>query len=77
MENIIEVILRVEANSRLSEFMNRVKKELEGKYDEEKDILKLRDFSRKGNQIHLVYEVLKGKEFSSPIKEVGGWKGLK
>jgi len=71
MENIIEVILRVEANSLLSEFMNRVKKELEGKYDEEKDILKLRDFSRKGNQIHLVYEVLKGKEFSSPIKEVG------
>ena len=72
MDSIIEIVLKVEGNSPLSEFMKRVAKELEGKYDKHKDILKLRDFSRKDNQIHLIYEVFKGKEFSSPIKEVGG-----
>jgi hypothetical protein len=69
MDNIIEVVLKVEGNPPLSELVNRVTKELEGKYEKDKDILNLRDFSRKASQIRLIYEVFKGKESSSPIKE--------
>jgi len=78
MENRIKVDLSVEYKSLFSELMDRVNRELEGKYNKDKDILKLNKFSREGDQIHLVYEVIKGgavrpkKEFSSPYKEMGG-----
>jgi len=78
MDNRIEVDLEVESQSLFSEIMERVNRELEGKYNKDKDILKLNKFTRKGNEIHLVYEVIKGgavrpkKEFSSPYKEMGG-----
>lgn len=76
MDNIIEVVLKVEGNPPLSELVNRVTKELEGKYEKDKDILNLRDFSRKASQIRLIYEVFKGKESSSPIKEGCKWTEL-
>ena len=74
----MEVDLKVEGTYLFSELMNKVTSKLEGKYDKDKDILKLKEFSNECNQIHLVYEVIKGgairpkKEFSSPYKEMGG-----
>jgi len=82
MENAMEVDLSVEDKFPFSEIMDKVTTELEGRYDKDKDALKLKEFSRKGTQIHLVYEVIKGgairpkKEFSSPYKELGGRKPI-
>jgi len=78
MENAMKVDLNVEGEFLFSELMDKVTTELEGQYNKDKDALKLKEFSREGNQIHLVYEVIKGgavgpkKEFSSPYKELGG-----
>ncbi|SPD75078.1 hypothetical protein PITCH_A420039 [uncultured Desulfobacterium sp.] len=82
MENNMEVALNVEGKYPFSELMNRVTNELEGRYNKDKDAIKLKEFSKDGNQIHLVYEVIKGgairpkKEFSSPYKELGGRKPI-
>lgn len=82
MENAMEVDLSVEDKFAFSEIMDKVTAELEGRYDKDKDALKLKEFSREGTQIHLVYEVIKGgairpkKEFSSPYKELGGRKPI-
>ena len=76
----MEVALKLEEEYLFSDLMNKVTSELEGKYDKDKDALKLKEYSKEGNQIHLVYEVIKGgairpkKEFSSPYKELGGRK---
>ena len=80
METTMEVALKLEEEYLFSDLMNKVTSELEGKYDKDKDALKLKEYSKEGNQIHLVYEVIKGgairpkKEFSSPYKELGGRK---
>ena len=82
MENDMEVALNVEGKYPFSELMNKVTNELEGRYNKDKDAIKLKEFSKDGNQIHLVYEVIKGgairpkKEFSSPYKELGGRKPI-
>jgi hypothetical protein len=82
MENNMEVALNVEGKYPFSELMNKVTNELEGRYNKDKDAIKLKEFSKDGNQIHLVYEVIKGgairpkKEFSSPYKELGGRKPI-
>lgn len=82
MENDMEVALNVEGKYPFSELMNKVTTELEGRYNKDKDAIKLKEFSKDGNQIHLVYEVIKGgairpkKEFSSPYKELGGRKPI-
>ena len=76
----MEVALKLEEEYLFSDLMNKVTSELQGKYDKDKDALKLKEYSKEGNQIHLVYEVIKGgairpkKEFSSPYKELGGRK---
>jgi hypothetical protein len=78
MENTMKVDLKVEGKYLFSDLMSKVTSELEGKYNKDKDSIKLNKFSREGNQIHLVYEVIKGgavqpkREFSSPYKEMGG-----
>ncbi len=78
----MEVALNVEGKYPFSELMNKVTNELEGRYNKDKDAIKLKEFSKDGNQIHLVYEVIKGgairpkKEFSSPYKELGGRKPI-
>jgi hypothetical protein len=80
METTMEVALKLDEEYLFSDLMNKVTSELEGKYDKDKDALKLKEYSKEGNQIHLVYEVIKGgairpkKEFSSPYKELGGRK---
>ncbi|MCP4624045.1 MAG: hypothetical protein GY850_10995, partial [bacterium] len=62
--------------------INKITAELEGKYNKNKDALKLKEYSKEGDLIHLVYEVIKGgatqteKGFSSPYKEVGGRKPI-
>ncbi len=82
MENTMEVSLDLKDEYQLSELMKKVTAELEGKYNKEKDALKLKKYSKEGNRIHLVYEIIKGgviqseKEFSSPYKEVGGRKPI-
>jgi hypothetical protein len=82
MENNMEVALNVEGKYPFSELMNKVTNELEGRYNKDKDAIKLKEFSKDGNQIRLVYEVIKGgairpkKEFSSPYKELGGRKPI-
>ena len=82
MENNMEVALKFEDEYVFSDLMNKVTSELEGKYNKDKDALKLKEFSKDGTQIHLVYEVIKGgairpkKEFSSPYKELGGRKPI-
>jgi hypothetical protein len=82
METTMEVALNLEEEYLFSDLMNKVTTELEGKYDKDKDALKLKEYSKKGSQIHLVYEVIKGgairpkKEFSSPYKELGGRKPI-
>ena len=78
----MEVALKLEEEYLFSDLMNKVTAELEGKYDKDKDALKLKEYSKDGSQIHLVYEVIKGgairpkKEFSSPYKELGGRKPI-
>ncbi len=78
----MEVALNLEEEYHFSDLMNKVTAELEGKYDKDKDALKLKEYSKEGTQIHLVYEVIKGgairpkKEFSSPYKELGGRKPI-
>lgn len=78
----MEVALNVEGKYPFSELMNKVTNELEGRYNKDKDAIKLKEFSKDGNQIRLVYEVIKGgairpkKEFSSPYKELGGRKPI-
>ncbi len=78
----MEVAVNLENECPFSDLMNKVTTELEGKYDKDKDALKLKEYSKKGTQIHLVYEVIKGgairpkKEFSSPYKELGGRKPI-
>jgi len=42
--------------------VNRGTKELKRKYEKDKDILKLRDFSSKAIQIRLIHEVFKGRK---------------
>jgi hypothetical protein len=82
MESIMDVALVLKNECAFSDLMSKVTTELEGKYDKDKDALKLKEFSKKGAQIHLVYEVIKGgairpkKEFSSPYKELGGRKPI-
>jgi len=81
-ENIMEVALDFKDERVFSDLMDKVTAELEGKYNKDKDALKLKEFSKEGTQIHLVYEVIKGgairpkKEFSSPYKELGGRKPI-
>ncbi len=78
----MEVAMNLENEYEFSKLMNKVTAELEGKYNKDKDALKLKEFSKEGNLIHLVYEVIKGgairpkKEFSSPYKELGGRKPI-
>ncbi len=78
----MEVALNLEGGYHFSELMNKVTTELEGRYNKDKDAIKLKEFSKEGNMIHLVYEVIKGgairpkKEFSSPYKEMGGRKPI-
>ena len=78
----MEVSLDLKDEYQFSELMRKVTAELEGKYNKDKDALKLKEYSKEGSQIHLVYEVIKGgairpkKEFSSPYKEVGGRKPI-
>ena len=78
----MEVALNLEKECPFRELMTQVTTELEGKYDKDKDALKLKKFAKKGTQIQLVYEVIKGgairpkKEFSSPYKELGGRKPI-
>ena len=78
----MEVALNLEEEYLFSDLMNKVTAELEGKYDKDKDALKLKEYSKEGTQIRLVYEVIKGgairpkKEFSSPYKELGGRKPI-
>jgi len=78
----MEVALKLEEEYLFSDLMHKVTAELEGKYDKDKDALKLKEYSKEGSQIHLVYEVIKGgairpkKEFSSPYKELGGRKPI-
>ena len=78
----MEVHLDLKDAYQLSELINKITDELEGKYNKDKDALKLKEYSKEGNQIHLVYEVIKDvatqteKEFSSPYKEVGGRKSI-
>jgi hypothetical protein len=82
MEKNMEVAFNLENECAFSDLMDKVTSELEGKYDKDKDALKLKEFSKKGTKIHLVYEVIKGgairpkKEFSSPYKELGGRKPI-
>jgi hypothetical protein len=82
METTMEVALNLKEEYLFSDLMNKVTAELEGKYDKDKDALKLKEYSKEGTQIHLVYEVIKGgairpkKEFSSPYKELGGRKPI-
>ncbi len=78
----MDVTMNLENEYEFSKLMNKVTTELEGKYNKDKDALKLKEFSKEGNLIHLVYEVIKGgairpkKEFSSPYKELGGRKPI-
>lgn len=78
----MEVALNFEDEYIFSDLMDKVTAELEGKYNKDKDALKLKEFSKEGTQIRLVYEVIKGgairpkKEFSSPYKELGGRKPI-
>ena len=78
----MEVSLDFKDERVFSDLMDKVTAELEGKYNKDKDALKLKEFSKEGTQIHLVYEVIKGgairpkKEFSSPYKELGGRKPI-
>ncbi len=78
----MEVALKLKNECAFADLMSQVTNELEGKYDKDKDALKLKEFTKKGAQIHLVYEVIKGgairpkKEFSSPYKELGGRKPI-
>ena len=78
----MEVAFKLEEEYLFADLMDKVTAELEGKYDKDKDALKLKKYSKEGSQIHLVYEVIKGgairpkKEFSSPYKELGGRKPI-
>jgi len=78
----MEVSLDLKDENKLSELINKVATELEGKYDKDNDALKLKQYLKEGSRIHLVYEVIKGgiiqteKEFSSPYKEMGGRKSV-
>jgi hypothetical protein len=81
-ENTMEVSLDLKDKCQLSELINKITAELAGKYNKNKDALKLKEYSKEGDLIHLVYEVIKGgatqteKGFSSPYKEVGGRKAI-
>ena len=50
----MEVALNLEEEYIFSELMDKVTSELEGKYDKDKDALKLKEYSKEGTQIHLV-----------------------